>query len=375
MKKLSKKLKYSSEFECLIADAIGSGLFPGCALAVSCNERARFSSSWGRLSFVPWSPEVSASRTFFDLASLTKPLATACAIITLASQGILNIDECIGNIFNNIQTEKACITVRQLLSHSAGLAAHVPFYSNWLASTKKGSPPSISEIVATITESPLEYQPGTRSIYSDLGFMLLAAIIEKVSGMPYTRYVRESVLLPLGAHDILGPSAAPCTERDILSFAPTGFCPFERKTVQGEVNDLNARAGFHGHAGLFATADSLLSMLETLLDIFFQKKEVENFDPELLARFWTQKSRVSGSTWALGFDTPSTKNSSAGKLFSVHSVGHLGFTGTSFWIDIEKRIIVVFLSNRTFPSATSKSQEEMKGFRPRLHDAVMKMLL
>ena len=212
-------------------------------------------------------------------------------------------------------------------------------------------------------------------LYSDLGYMLLACIIEEITGRAFADYVRDTVLVPLKAEHIMD-STEVMAAAGYAHIAPSGICPFENRLIQGEVNDLNARSmgGFSGHAGLFGTAQGLVGLLSKLLDIYKGRIEIKNFPRELMHLFWARNSSVQGSTWALGFDTPSPRGSSAGRFFSEKSVGHLGFTGTSFWIDTEKDIIVVFLSNRTFPCATEKGQEAMRRFRPRLHDLVMESL-
>jgi CubicO group peptidase (beta-lactamase class C family) len=296
-------------------------------------------------------------------------------MITLAAQGILDTSVNIGNILAAIPEDKADITIKQLLTHSSGLPAHRPFYRKWFGNTKKGSRPQHIEIIKEVLEEPLEYPPGTRTLYSDLGYMLLACLIEKVTRTPFADYVRDAVLAPLKAEHVMD-STEVTAAAGYTDIAPSGICPFENRLIQGEVNDLNARSmgGFSGHAGLFGSAQGLLGMLSKLLDIYHGRMEVRNIPREILSVFWTKDMSVAKSTWALGFDTPSPQGSSAGRFFSEKSVGHLGFTGTSFWIDTEKDIIVVFLSNRTFPRATEEGQEAMRRFRPKLHDLVMEAL-
>ncbi len=359
----------------LINNAITSGLFPGCALIVWSGPDVVLNKAWGRLTFAPWSPRVSCKHTYFDLASLTKPIATACSIMTLASQGRLGLDTTIADILADVPDDKAGITTRQLLSHTSGLAAHRPFYIKWMKETKSGSPPDTNTIINSILKTSLEYVPGTRSVYSDLGFMLLSCMAEKITGMKFQDIVNISVFEPLSSTDIKG---APHIKNStpLNRIAPTGICPFEHRIIQGETNDLNARAagGLMGHAGLFGTAEAVSDLLARLVQIYHGAIEIKNFSRAVLKKFWTKDDKTPQSTWALGFDTPSCENSSAGHHFSEKSVGHLGFTGTSFWIDLEKHIIVVFLANRTFPRATQQGQEAMKMFRPILHDTIMKSL-
>ncbi len=331
--------------------------------------------AWGRITFAPWTPAVSCHKTYFDLASLTKPIATSCSIITLVEQGKIDISDSIAEIVPNVPSEKSAITIRQLLTHSSGLPAHVPFYTKWMRDTKKGHVVASHEIINSVLDTPLQYSPGTKAVYSDLGFMLLGCIVEIISGMKFQDYVAESVLAPLSARNIRPDSDLLHTVAH-TEIAPTGMCPLEHRIIHGRTNDLNARTigGLCGHAGLFGTAKGVHDLLARLMDVYRSKLEIQNFSRPTIEQFWSRDNNVADSTWALGFDTPSPEGSSAGRLFSQKSVGHLGFTGTSFWIDTEKDIIVVFLSNRTFPKATEESQEAMKRFRPRLHDAVMKIL-
>ncbi len=369
MKESIKLNKSFGEADRLITQAIGSGLFPGCALSFYVRDKGCFSASWGRLTLVPWSPPVSASRTYFDLASLTKPF-TACAIMKLVSDGIIGTDTRLEEIFHKIPADKKAITIRQLLCHASGLPAHRPLYNRWLARTKKGAPPTRQEILQEIFSQPLEYEPGTKAIYSDIGFMLLACVLEQATCTNFNKYLQKNIIEVFEVPSITDSSCL-ATHTNVTEIAPTGMCPEENRMIQGEVNDLNARAGLYGHAGLFGTAEGVLLFLRRLLDAHENRWKLTGFSSSVLKQFWTRDSSVPDSTWALGFDTPSATNSSAGTLFSPESVGHLGFTGTSFWIDIKKGIIVVFLSNRTFPSATLENQQGMKKFRPMLHDAVM----
>ncbi len=360
----------------LVHEAISSGLFPGCALTVARNSRTVLTRAWGNLTFAPWTPPVTTNSTYFDLASLTKPVATACAIMTLQAKGILDISTHVNEIIRNVPENKAHITIRHLLTHSSGLPAHRVFYRKWLPETKQGNLPSRARITAAVLNEPLEYQPGRQSIYSDPGYMLLGCIIEEVTGMGLYEYVQSTVLEPMHAGELMSGSDA-IMHAGYENIAPSGNCPFEHRMIHGEVNDLNARSigGFAGHAGLFGTAEGLTDMLSNLLDIYHGRLEVMNFRQDTVRCFWTRDTTVPESTWALGFDTPSAHGSSAGRLFSEKSVGHLGFTGTSFWIDPKKDIIVVFLSNRTFPMATNRGMEAMRSFRPGLHDQVMKLIM
>jgi CubicO group peptidase (beta-lactamase class C family) len=199
--------------------------------------------------------------------------------------------------------------------------------------------------------------------------MLLGLIIEKVTGMELSEAVKKLVFEPLS---IDGLFFSPLSVSQIA--APTQFCPYRKKVIMGETHDLNAWAmgGFSGHAGLFGTAGGVCMLLKKLLDIYKGRNHVgaKDFSPLHISEFFKRQDMDKESTWALGFDTPSLNASSAGRYFSANSVGHLGYTGTSFWMDLRNEVIIVFLSNRTFPHDTEESRLAMKRFRPAFHDIV-----
>ena len=367
--------KYSSAVfkpvEDLIEKAIQHRLFPGCALAISIKKSSVFSKGYGRLSYAPWTATIAAESTLFDLASLTKPLATSCAFITIADSGKLDIYRTLGELLNSCPPDKKDITLRQLLSHCSGLPDHVPFYRKWL---KQQTPPDSAQILDAILSVPLQYRPGRKTLYSDPGFILAALLLENITSTGFKQYVKKNVFSVLDVMGIYSPDEL--KKKPATDVVPTGFCPFEKRIIWGEVNDLNARAirRLAGHAGLFGTAEGVNRMLEKLLDIWRGRLELPGFKQQTVKSFLTRQNLVPESTWALGFDTPSLNNSSAGRFFSPESVGHLGFTGTSFWIDPERELIIVFLANRTFPRATPESQARMKEFRPLLHDTISEVL-
>ena len=357
--------------ENLIEKAIQDRLFPGCALSISINNRIFFSKGYGRLTYAPWTEKISGHKTLFDLASLTKPLATSCAFITLADAGRIDLDRTLGELLAPCPGDKKEITVRQLLSHCAGLPAHVPFYKKW---SKQRMPPDSATICHDILAVPLQYPPGRKSVYSDLGFILAALLLENITHIEFHEYVEKKVFSILDANDILFPEAV--KKIPAADVVPTGLCTFAKRMIWGEVNDTNARAmgRLAGHAGLFGTACGVNRMLGKLLHIWKGRLELPGFKQKTVKTFLKRQNLPPGSTWALGFDTPSRRNSSAGHFFAAESVGHLGFTGTSFWIDPDRELIMVFLANRTFPEATPESQDRMKKFRPLLHDTISEVL-
>jgi len=359
----------------LVLEGIEAGIFPGASITVWAREGGFQGLFYGRYTYCPWSPRIS-KETLFDLASLTKPIVTALLVLRLISQGKLALDTCLGDLefIRPWPRDKANIMIADLLSHSSGLPAWIPLYKEW--SLKRNKRPCLSKEDAArkILSTGLLYIPGTRSIYSDLGFILLGFIIEAILGMDLHEAFRRLVLYPLGLNPE-GLGYRPSMETK--DYAPSFYCRQRGRVLMGEVQDLNAwyLGGISGHAGLFGSSIQCAALLSRLLLIIDSQYSADAFPKSLLKTFFFPEKRPPGSTWALGFDTPSPSNSQSGSLFSRASVGHLGYTGTSFWMDLEKGIVIVVLTNRTFPFDSTKSREVMKEFRPRLHDAIMKDLL
>jgi len=373
----------------LFERALGSGLFPGAVLTVAAGGEVVFETARGGVTHVPWSARVSPD-TAYDLASLTKPLATALSVMALAERGKLHLDDTLELFLSEVPPDKIQISIRHLLGHASGLPAYRPFYKELIHLAPESRSLEMKKLL--LAES-LASPCGTRARYSDLGFMLLGWVIESLIGKGLADAARELVFEPLHVKGLYFPlTNNPATgqippkptftegEREDVRYmcctglvAPTEVCPFRKRVVCGEVHDLNAWVigGVAGHAGLFGTAGSVAKLLLGLLDIYKGRSNCPNFPKRLLQEFW----RIQGpdSTWALGFDTPSPAGSSAGSGFSPQSIGHLGFTGTSFWMDLEHEILVVLLANRTFPKADIKGQAEMRQFRTELHDLVRRI--
>ncbi len=325
-------------------------IFTAAALLVAKGTNLMFHQTYGFLGgdgSVPVQPE-----TLFDLASLTKVLATTPSWILMATADPGLLDKSIRKWFPDAPPDKTCITPRCLLAHASGLPAWRPYYL--LPSSLHTQEAAAARILA----EPLEYSPGAGSVYTDLGFMLLGFIIEKETGRNLEQFSRERIYEPLGlAEDLL--FSPKCDQR--IAMTRVGDSP-------GFVNDLNARAlgGVSGHAGLFGTAKGLAALAgEILLSL---KESGRFFDKDTTRTFCTRAGFTTGSTRALGFDTPSEEGSTSGQLFSKDSIGHTGFTGVSLWIDIQRELIVVLLTNRVF---LGEADFRIKTFRPMIHDAVM----
>jgi CubicO group peptidase (beta-lactamase class C family) len=231
-----------------------------------------------------------------------------------------------------------------------------------------------------IIEEPFAYEPGKGSIYSDLGFMLLEWVIEEQTGETLPEFVQMNFYGPLGLRRTLfgGVERVKQGEGRLLQgvakeeFAATEECPWRKKVLQGEVHDDNAwtLGGYSGHAGLFSNAEEIFVMANMFRDHYFGNRS-DFYKPKTVREFFKRQDIVKGSDWALGWDTRAFEGSSAGKYFSRDSVGHTGFTGTSIWMDLEKDVIAILLSNRVHPK---RDNDRIKQFRPVFHDAVMEEL-
>jgi serine-type D-Ala-D-Ala carboxypeptidase len=370
-----------TEVERAFAEAVEREVIPGATLVVRKGDNLAFESAFGHRSL---QPEKSPMRldTVFDLSSLTKPLATSIAIMLLVRDGKLRLDDRVTRFFHNFGVHgKAYVTFRQLLAHCSGLAAWRPFYQQ-IAEVEKGGKVNFMAsrgakefVYEQIHRERPEYPPAGRTLYSDLNFILLGEVVEQIAGTALNRFCREKIFRPLElrATDFIDISLVRTRRLEPVHemFAPTSFCTIRKRLLVGEVDDENAFAmgGVAGHAGLFAPAREIDRLVYELLKCFAGRSE---FLPQRIVReFWTRDKTVQGSTWALGWDTPSGEYSSSGQHFSAEAVGHLGFTGTSIWIEPKREIAVTLLTNRVHPR---RDNQGIREFRPRIHDLVMEAL-
>ena len=355
--------------DALMQQAVSDSVFPGGVLLVFKDDSVLFHEAYGYTNI--FSGNKISCATIFDLASLTKPLATTIAVMRLVELQLLDLEQDIGSIiypFKN--TDKAGITILNLLVHNSGLPDYRPFYKDLF----KLSPENRKDQLKTLLiKEPLINPVGKSVLYSDLGFMILCWLVEEIIKTGLDEFLSTEVYKPMGivsASDFLfyaGLNPVPCKG----DFAVTEFCRWRNAFSCGVVHDENAYAagGVAGHSGLFGTAFAVKNLLVFLLRAYNNYQPVNFFGKNLLKRFF---SRYKDTGRALGFDTPSVSRSSSGKFFSYETVGHLGFTGTSFWMDFEKSIIVILLTNRVHPS---RNNNKIKVFRPYLHDIIMTHLL
>jgi CubicO group peptidase (beta-lactamase class C family) len=352
----------------LMQRGVQDGVFPGGVLLVVKEGRVLFFEAFGRARVAPERPMT--TRTVFDLASLTKPLATTVALMLLVQQDKLNLDQTLASAIADFSgTNKKHITIRQLLSHTSGLPDYRPYYKELIKlqpSERKGS------LRVSLVSERLIHEPGQACLYSDVGFMILEWLVEVTAQTPLDHFVEEFIYGPLGLKHLFFIPLGVAERSDDQSYAATEDCPWRGKVLDGEVQDDNAYAlgGVAGHAGLFGTAQDLYGLLKELLNVYEGKPNSDLFRRDVVQTFFQRQSDQ--GSWALGFDTPTRPDSSSGQYFSDQSVGHLGFTGTSFWMDLSKGVIVILLTNRIHPN---RENEGIKAFRPLLHDTVMVSIL
>jgi CubicO group peptidase (beta-lactamase class C family) len=364
-----------------IEEAIAAGAFPGAVVLIARGGEIAYHAAFGARSLEPERTPMQVD-TVFDLSSLTKPLATTTAIMLLVREHKVLLDDRVTRFFPNFGVHgKTHVTIRHLLAHCSGLPAWRAYYRDIVRIEREGRPNFIGTrgakefVYEQIHRERTESEPGTRSVYSDLGFMLLGELIELATRMSLDRFCQERIFRPLGLRSMGFIDLAQVRLRRIVpvasAIAPTERCPWRKRLLCGEVHDDNAYAmgGVAGHAGLFAQARDVHGLVCELRACALGESK---FVPgELVREFWRRDGSVPESTRALGWDMPSPTQSSAGSHFGPAAVGHLGFTGTSIWIDRERDVHVILLTNRVHPH---RDNERIREVRPRVHDAALEAL-
>jgi CubicO group peptidase (beta-lactamase class C family) len=328
----------------------------------------------------------------FDLASVTKAVATTTMAALLYERGLLELDapllgtipEFLVDSCGEPDPRRQNVTVRMLLAHSSGLPAYEKLFL-------EGH--SRDELLRAALTMPLTAEPGTRAEYSDIGFIILGAALERIAGESLDRFCQREIFGPLAMSTTtfnppaalrseIPPTAderqeecgagAPAREKPEALTQPSGSLltarsTFRQRIIQGEVQDENAfvLGGVAGHAGLFSTADNLARFAHCMLN---GGRPI--LQPETVALFTRRESAPAGTSRALGWDTPSVPSQS-GRYFNSASFGHLGYAGTSLWIDLERQLSITLLTNRTWPDC---SNQAIKQVRPKFHDAVIEAL-
>ena len=356
----------------VLLDGLQSQVFPGAALLVRRSGKILVHQGIGRLTFDPHSPSV-CPNTIYDLASLTKPLATASALLLLTQDNVVKLSQPLESVLQEAEGSVwGNVPIKALLSHHSGLPAWRPFYQEFSGEDVKDSVTRqermrvyLRRILDEIPEEPLS----PAGVYSDLGFMLLGFLIERLTNQSLGEFCRQRLYQPLHAENLFfcGEQDQCKRDKEKGDIAPTEQDPWRGKLLQGEVHDENAAAlgGLAGHAGLFGTVEAVGQITQAWLNGYLGKAGL--FDSGLVREFVRSQAE---SSWALGWDTPS-QPSSSGQYFSPQSFGHLGFTGTSIWIDPTRDLEVIFLSNRVRPT---RGNDAIKSFRPKLHDVIVKSI-
>ena len=338
----------------LIRQAIGAKAFPAAAVEVGRTRDVLWQEAFGHLTFSA-DARPTETDTVFDLASLTKVLATTPMVMQLVERGQLGLDDPVADRLARWRgADRRSVTIRDLLSHSSGLPA-------WAALFREHR--GRMAIERAICETPLEYAPRSKSVYSDLGFMLLGFIVEDAGSASLDERF-ATLMAQIGLPDRL-QFTPPAQWRQVT--APTEHDSWRERLLLGEVHDENAAAldGVAAHSGLFGSVGAVGSYARHLLQVLDGRTGA--FSSQTLRWFIARRDDIPGSSRALGWDTM-LPTSSCGSHMSPRAFGHTGFTGTSLWIDPDSAIYVVLLTNRVHPT---RANEAIRGVRPAFHDAVM----
>ena len=342
------------------ADVVQHGVearaFPAAVVEAGSRTQVLWQQPFGRLDYEPESPPTQTG-TIFDLASLTKVIATTSLVMNLVERRVLGLSDPIRTWIPEWRgNDREDVTVRALLTHSSGLTAWLPFYRDHTGR---------QEFQHAICSLPLEYRPDTQALYSDLGFMLLGFIIEDAGGDPFDAQATRLLSTVTPAPLMFSPPA-PLRR----SIAPTEHDQWRGRRLVGEVHDENcwALGGAAGHAGLFGTAQAVGDFARVILNA------LNGTDSRLATaatiRLFVRRWSASTGSRALGWDTMLT-TSSCGTQMSAAAFGHTGFTGTTLWIDPERGVYVVLLTNRVNPT---RQNTAIQNIRPAFHDAVLSAL-
>lgn len=348
----------------VLETAIAERAFPGCAFGVIAGGKVQLQDALGRFAFDDHAPVV-APQTIYDVASLTKVVATTSVAMLLNQRGLLDLETPVGELLPGFVvgrppgTWSRYVTLRHLLAHTSGLPTYVEFFR---------TAHSPAALFRACLELQFEAKPGERAEYSDPGFILLGKALEVLTQEPLDVWVRREIFHPLelSATGFSIPhymaSRIPPTEEDAA---------FRHRMIQGEVQDENAwvLGGVSGHAGLFSNVPDLLRFADEILRPIRSDPTSGIFESATIERF-ADRQGPGDSSRALGWDTPS-ENSSSGRHFSARSIGHLGFSGCSIWIDLVEDLAVVLLTNRTWPDRNNQAIREV---RPAFHDAIREAL-
>lgn len=343
------------------AEAIDAKVFSGAQIIHGVGDEIRYQGAFGQVNEQPDSRAISAN-SLFDVASLTKPLATTSLFMLAQQEGVVDLESPIQNLLPNFQRSES-LSLKHLLAHDSGLPAWLPLFEE--VRNKGWNYDRLRDFyIERIAATPLLARPGANRVYSDLGFILLGFALEKIFGRRLEPLFQEKVAAKLALAQTLFHPLNHIDRIVAQDIAATEICPWRGRLILGEVHDDNAHVlgGAAGHAGLFGSAQELACFAREILAA--KEGQGRLFKPETIELFLGSKARPK-----LGWDTVSPSGSQAGSRFSVpDSVGHLAFTGCSLWIDFSDKKYVVLLSNRVHPR---RDNEAIKQFRPKIHDLLL----
>jgi CubicO group peptidase (beta-lactamase class C family) len=349
----------------VLENAVAERAFPGAAYGVLHRGALVALDAVGRFTYEPSAAAVAAD-TVFDLASVSKVLATTAAAMLLVDRGVLDLDTRLGDILPGFVigmepgSGKERVTLCMLLAHSSGLPAYETLFRTHTTP---------DALLRATLQLPLEAKPGTRTEYSDFGYILLGKAIEILASQPLDVFCAREIFGPLG---LTGLRFRPL-EESRPSIPPTeDDQAFRGRVIQGEVQDENCfvLGGVAGHAGLFANVEDVLGFAQCILAKGRAQDGRAVFQASTVEHFATRQSTPDGKFRALGWDVP-TEGSSSGRYFGPRSIGHLGYSGCSVWIDPDRELAVALLTNRTWPD---RSNDAIRRVRPVFHDAVVEAL-
>jgi CubicO group peptidase (beta-lactamase class C family) len=362
----------TTELENLVNSGITNKYFPGAQLLIGTPDKIILEKNFGKYTYDSDAKAVT-SESNFDLASVTKVIATTSAIMQLYDNNRLNINDNVSLYIPEFATqEKGDIKIVNLLLHNSGLKAWIPFYKTCAAR---------EQALNVLYDTPLDYPVGSKFVYSDLNAVLLGLIVEKISGMSLDEYCRINIFEPLGMRNT---TFLPKDDMKKLAVPTENDTYWRNRLLQGEVHDETAAimGGVSGNAGLFSNAKDLYWFMSMVLEKgkyynpYTRGLKEEQFVKSDVVNLFIKKWETAAysNSRALGWDTkpePTSYRAPCGEKFSDNSFGHTGYTGTSVWADADKNLIVIFLTNRVYPSRNNNGIREI---RPEVHNMAVDLL-
>lgn len=355
----SSQLKQLKKLDQIFKTAIADTAFPGAVLLVVKDGKIVHEKAYGNFTYDKKSPKMEVN-TIFDLASVTKVIATTTAAMICVHRGLINLEDKVSKYIPKFASHgKDEVRIKNLLLHNSGLPSFKPFHKKYSTA---------NQVINNIYSTSLEYTTGTKTVYSDLGMITMGKVIEAVSGKSLDKFCNDEIFIPLGMKNTFFNPPKSLVGR----IAPTEIDNYWRmRPLQGEVHDEAASLlnGVSGHAGLFSTANDLAVLLQMLLQKgFYQGRQlISKTTVDMFTKQYSDKSNR-----GLGWGIKTDNSTSAGSLFSTGSYGHTGYTGTSVWTDPLKNIIVVLLTNRVYPT---RENNNLSKYRYRIHDEVYRILM